>query len=81
MVRTKRLRIPLRYLEENWGAPFIALFILLLMVAAIFFLMGLVSMADNMAIYAYYVLIVGVVLQLICFIKYHKRRNETSATY
>jgi amino acid transporter len=81
MVRTKRLRIPLRYLEENWGAPFIALFILLLIVTAVFFLMDLVLIADSVAIFAYYVLIVGVVLQLICFIKYHKRRNETSATY
>ena len=54
------------YVKENWGSPFIVGFMLLLIVAAIHFSTGLSSLADNVAVYAYYALIVGVILQ--CFI-------------
>ena len=52
------------YLKENWGSPFIVGFILLLIVAAVFLSAGFSSLADNVAVYAFYALVVGVVLQI-----------------
>jgi hypothetical protein len=63
------------YSKENWGAPFLALFILLLIVMAIVFSLGLVYLADYIAVFGFYVLIIGVVLQIICFIKYRKTKS------
>ena len=68
-----------RYVSENWGAPFIAMFILILMMTCVSFLIGKVSLAASLAIDAYYVLIAGVALQLICFIKQRKSREEATA--
>ena len=65
-----------RYFRENWGAPFIIGFMLLLMVAATSLSMGLANLADEVAISAYYALVVGVVLQLVCFLKYNKRNGQ-----
>ena len=56
------------YLKENWGAPFIAGFMLLLIAAA-------VSVSSSLADYSYYALIAGVALQVICFLKY-RSKNE-----
>ncbi|MES4787417.1 MAG: hypothetical protein C4294_18225 [Nitrospiraceae bacterium] len=64
-----RIRIPLWYFRENWGAPFIIGFILLLMVAAACLACGLDSLANDVAVYAYYLLVAGVVLQLISFLR------------
>ena len=57
-----------RYVKENWGSPFIFGFILLLVGAAISLSAGL-SFADNIAVYAYYALVVGVFLQLGSFLE------------
>jgi len=65
-----------RYIRENWGAPFIVGFMLLLMVAAASLSMGLAALANEVAIYAYYALVVGVFLQLAYFLKYAKRNGE-----
>jgi heme/copper-type cytochrome/quinol oxidase subunit 4 len=64
------------YTRENWGAPFIVGFMLLLMVAAVSLSMGLAVLADGIAIAAYYALVAGVVLQLVCFLKYNKKNGE-----
>ena len=64
------------YFRENWGAPFILGFMLLLMVAAASLLMGLDILANGVAVSAYYALVVGVVLQFVCFLKYAKRNGE-----
>ena len=82
MVKTLRIKIPIktikRYFKENWGAPLIVGFMLLLIVAAVSLSIGLSSLADAVAIYAYYSLAVGVVLQLVCFLKYREKGdNET----
>lgn len=60
------------YLKENWGAPFITVFILLLIVAAIYVAMDLEPLAKDLAVYAYYSLAVGVALQFICHLKYSR---------
>ena len=62
------------YVKENWGSPFIIGFILLLIVAAGALSAGLSSLADNAAVYSYYALIVGVLLQLASFLR--SRKNE-----
>jgi hypothetical protein len=62
------------YVKQNWGVPFIIGFMLLLVGAAAFSLnSGLSSLADNVAVYAFYALILGVVLQLVCFMKYGEK--------
>ena len=63
------------YTRENWGAPFIVGFMLLLMVAAVSLSMGLAVLTNEVAVYAYYALVVGVVLQLVCFFNYGKKAS------
>jgi heme/copper-type cytochrome/quinol oxidase subunit 4 len=65
------------YVGKNWGAPFIIGFMVILLVAASSMATGLESLADELAIYAYYALVVGVVLQLVCFLRYNKRNGQT----
>jgi hypothetical protein len=64
------------YFRENWGAPFIIGFMLLLMVAAASLSLGFEFLANEVAVYAYYALVAGVVLQLVCFLKYGERGGK-----
>ena len=61
------------YVRENWGTPFILGFMLLLMIAAGSLAMGLDVLANEVAVYAYYALVAGIVLQLICFVKFGEK--------
>lgn len=67
------------YVKENWGSPFIVGFMLLLTVAAFSLSAGLSSLANAVAIYAYYALVAGVILQLASFLKYRKKSDENGA--
>jgi len=64
------------YFRENWGAPFILGFIVLLIIAAASLAIGSEFLANEVAIYAYYALVAGVGLQLVCFLKYGKRSGN-----
>jgi len=64
------------YFGKNWGAPFIIGFMGLLIVAAGSLAIGLDFLANMVAIYAYYALVEGVVLQLVCFLKYGERSGN-----
>lgn len=64
------------YLRENWGAPFIIGFMLLLMIAAASLVVSLEFLANEVAIYAFYALVAGVALQLVCFLKFGERRGS-----
>jgi heme/copper-type cytochrome/quinol oxidase subunit 4 len=64
------------YSRKNWGAPFIFGFVLLLTVTAGSLSSGEAVLASEIAIYAYCLLILGVVLQLACFLKYAKEKAE-----
>lgn len=66
------------YVKENWGAPFIAGFMFLLIGAAISLSVDLSSLADTIVVYAFCALVGGVVLQLFCFLKY-PRKDEREA--
>ena len=63
------------YVRENWGAPFILGFMLLLVVAAACLAVGLEWLANEVAVYAYYALVAGVVLQLACFLKFGEKEQ------
>lgn len=56
-----------RYIKENWGVPFIAVSLILLFVAAICSSLDWFSFAETIAIYAFCILVIGVVLQLAFF--------------
>ena len=55
------------YVRENWGAPFILGFMGLLLAAAVLLIVGLPWTAEAVGNYAYFSLVAGVVLQLVCF--------------
>jgi len=67
------------YVKENWGSPFIVGFMVLLASAAVSLSEGLSSLADGIAVYAFYALIAGVILQLVCFVKYREKVSEAEA--
>jgi heme/copper-type cytochrome/quinol oxidase subunit 4 len=48
----------------------------LLVVAAVFLAVGLEWWANEVAIYAYFALVAGVVLQLVCFLKFGGKGDE-----
>jgi hypothetical protein len=64
------------YVRENWGAPFIVGFMLLLMIAAASLSMGLAAVADEVAVCAFFALVVGVILQLVCYLIHDKWNGE-----
>jgi len=61
------------YVKENWGSPFLVGFLFFLVGAAISLSLGLLSLADSLAVYSFYVLVIGVVLQFACFLKYGEK--------
>jgi hypothetical protein len=63
----------IRFFRENCGSPFIVAFVLLLLFAAISLSVGSSTMVNDVAVYAYYALIVGFILQLVCFLKDRKK--------
>ena len=64
------------YVKENWGSPFIVGFIFLLLTAAVLLSVGSSYWAEEVAVYAYYSLVAGVVLQLVCYLKYKRNISE-----
>jgi hypothetical protein len=56
------------YIRENWGIPFIGLFQILLVIAG-FLVSSNTSLANKLAIYAYYSLVLGIILQYSSFLK------------
>ena len=66
-----------RYLRQNFGAPFVIVFQLLLLVCAALLIRGYSTLADEVAIYAYYSLVIGVVLQLVSFLRHEEGVEET----
>jgi hypothetical protein len=68
-----------RYLKENWGAPFVVSFMLLLIVSAVELSLGQPNAANSTAVYAFYSLVIGVALQITSYIKFGaKERKETN---
>ena len=70
-----RVRIRERYFKENWGAPFIIGFMMLLMVAIGSLITDSIQLAESIANYAYYALVVGVVLQIAGFLNNGRKKG------
>jgi hypothetical protein len=74
---TKQLRVRLfsllswakRFFRENPGALFIVGFQVLLAACAALLVLGLAASAEGVAVGAYFLLVIGVVLQLIWFVR------------
>lgn len=78
-VKVHGIKFPMNaanYVKDNWGAPFIVGFMGLLMVAAVSLLTDFIVLAEEVAVYAYYALVTGVALQLICFLRDGKRNGD-----
>ena len=60
----------MRYFRQNLGAPFVIVFQLLLLTCAALLIRGYSNLANEVAIYAYYSLVIGVVLQLVSFLRH-----------
>ena len=58
------------YFRQNMGAPFVIVFQILLLFCAALLIWGYSNLANEVAVYAYYSLVVGVVLQLVSFIRH-----------
>ena len=58
-----------RFLRENPGAFFVLSFQVLLVVCAVLSVFGSSSFAESVAVVAYSFLLVGVCLQLACFVR------------
>lgn len=64
------------YVRENWGTPFIVGFMLLLIVVAVPLSIGVAEVANEVAVYAHYALVIGFVLQLVHFMKVSQKDGE-----
>ena len=64
------------YVKENWGSPFVVGFIFLLLSVAVLLSVGSSYWAEEVAVYAYYSLVVGVILQLVCYLKYNRNNDQ-----
>ena len=64
------------YFVENWGSPFIIIFMFLLVSAAFFLAYGNESFANELAVYAYYFLVVGAFLQFVSYMFFGRRRRK-----
>jgi len=68
------------YLRENWGAPFIIAFMLLLIVSATELSIGQTESANGVAVYAFYALVAGVALQIASYVKYGESEPSPGVT-
>lgn len=63
------------FFKENYGAPFVIGFQLLLLATAAFLAAGNSALANEVAVYAYCLLVIGVVLQLVSFVRVHGKES------
>jgi hypothetical protein len=63
-------------LNDNWGVPFIAIFLILITTTAFALASGMSSIAGIMASYAYIALVLGVILQVFSWLRNCKRLVE-----
>jgi hypothetical protein len=69
-----RIRISEKYLKQNWGFPFLIAFIILLLAAIVSSdSYSTQASSEQIAIYASYALLIGVLLQVTSFYKYSKQ--------
>lgn len=62
-----------KYFKENPGAPLIIAFMITLMLSAVFLIVGNDVYANAAATCGYFSLVIGVILQLVSFIRSNKK--------
>jgi len=67
-----------KYFKNNPGAPFIIGFQLLLLVCVGLLIQGNLVIANEVAVYAYFSLVIGVVLQLIAYLRHGNMMEKKS---
>jgi len=65
-----------RYFRDNLGAAFVIGFQVLLLTAAGLLVVGNSALANGVALYAYYLLVVGVVLQFVSYLRSRGKESE-----
>ena len=65
-----------RYLKDNLGASFVIGFQVLLLVCAGLLILGNSVWAEGVAVVAYFSLVIGVVLQLVSFLRHGESGRE-----
>ena len=65
-----------RYFRQNPGAIFVILFQLLLLSCVTLLIWGYSTLANKLAIYAYYSLVVGVAIQSVSFLRHREGAVE-----
>ena len=76
---TRAIKVPpkiKRYFKENPGATFIVGFQALLLVCAGLLIQGSSLLAEGVAIVAYFLLVIGIVRQLIFFVRHAKEQES-----
>ena len=66
-----------RYTLSNWGSPFVLAFIVLLLASAVILSEGQSDLANTLAIYAFYALVIGVVLQIVSSVEYRMDKRKS----
>ena len=66
----------MRYLRQNMGTPFVIIFQILLLSCAALLIWGYSNLVNELIIYAYYSLVVGVVLHLVSFLRHREGAVE-----
>ncbi len=64
------------YFRDNLGAPFVIGFQGLLLTAAGLLVVGSSTLANEVAVYSYYLLVVGVVLQFVSYLRSRGKGSE-----
>jgi len=72
----KRFPSLAKYVYRSPGSPYIASFIIILLFCALFLVVNLEPLANQLAIIGYYLLVIGVVKELIAFLKKSKNGNS-----
>lgn len=74
MVKKITIRIPVykfrKYSRKNVVAPFIVGFLVLLVTSTCLVAQGNMALANDVAVYAYYLFLIGIILELIRSIKH-----------
>lgn len=74
-VKREKIRHLKEYFRENLGAPFIIAFMALLLTSAVFLLLGISEVSDRLATIAYFMLIAGVLLQMVSYFLESRRKK------
>lgn len=73
IINTNKIR---KYFRDNLGSPFIIIFQMLLLYCASLLIIGNSKFADEISIYAFYFLTIGVILQMISYLRQRNKIDD-----